>query len=277
MPWIDCNGSKLFYREAGSSDAEPLVLIHEMGGMSLSWQESVPALAAEFRVISVDLRGAGLSEKLTGPVELEDLADDIAYLIGALGYRSANLAGAAAGAVIAATLAMRHSQKVGRMVLANVAHTIAEASRAALRERAAVVRQGGMCGICDAALAAAFPAGMEALRASYAPIFLSNDPASYAETVLAISRMHLDESALEALSSPLCVISAACDAIWPPEFGRRLADLVPGSVFHVIDNAAHFPHIQQPDAFAYLTLSFLRGNGSSGDAQMAGQSLRAQE
>lgn len=259
MPWMDCNGTKIFYRTAGLPDAEPLLLIHEMGGMSSSWQDAVPALATAFRVISVDLRGAGLSEKLLGRVELKDFADDLAALAGALGYRSVNVAGAAAGAVIAATLAIEHPRQVDGLVLANVAHTVADATRKALRDRAAAVRQGGMRRISDSALAAAFPAGMEALRAAYLPLFLSNDPASYAETVLAVSRMHLDEAALGALRCRTCVISSARDAIWPPELGRRVADLVPVSVFHVIEDAAHFPHIQRPDAFADLTLDFLRG------------------
>lgn len=47
---------------------------------------------------------------------------------------------------------------------------------------------------------------------------------------------------------PVLVLAGEHDGIVPPAYGRALADSLPHAVFHVIPEAAHFPHIEQPGA-----------------------------
>jgi pimeloyl-ACP methyl ester carboxylesterase len=50
-------------------------LLHELGGCSESWRAVTPILATDRRVIAVDFRSAGRSEKPIGSFELSDIAD----------------------------------------------------------------------------------------------------------------------------------------------------------------------------------------------------------
>ena len=61
MPWIEANGASLRYELSGSGK-ETLVLVHEAGGCLESYEDALPGLDKEFRVLRYDQRGFGFSE-----------------------------------------------------------------------------------------------------------------------------------------------------------------------------------------------------------------------
>src|SRR5437762_5339853 len=84
MPYVDTGRVSLFFEEAGSAGI-PVLLLHELGGSSESWREVVPLSAPDRRVIAVDFRCAGRSEKPIGSFELSDIADDLDAFLAVLG------------------------------------------------------------------------------------------------------------------------------------------------------------------------------------------------
>jgi 3-oxoadipate enol-lactonase len=65
MAWIEANGVSLHYHLDGLEGGEPLVLVHELGGTSFSWEPLIPTITgAGYRVLRWDWRGSGLSEKI---------------------------------------------------------------------------------------------------------------------------------------------------------------------------------------------------------------------
>ncbi|MEA2737909.1 MAG: 3-oxoadipate enol-lactonase [Acetobacteraceae bacterium] len=107
MNWIEVNGTSLRYDISGSGPTT-LVLIHEMGGTLDSWDQVLPALNNGRVVLRYDTRGAGLSEKINGAVTWDQMADDLAALLDALGIAGrVALAGIAVGAAIAVHFAVR--------------------------------------------------------------------------------------------------------------------------------------------------------------------------
>ena len=73
---------ELFVREAGPADGPPLVLIHGWVYDSVAtWHRILPALAERRRVIAVDLRNHGRSERIRGAFTIEDLADQVAGVL----------------------------------------------------------------------------------------------------------------------------------------------------------------------------------------------------
>ena len=83
MKWIEANGVSLRYELSGAGD-DTLVLVHELGGSLESWDDVLPEFQKHFRVLRYDQRGFGLSEKVKGPLDLNDMAADIAGLLDAL-------------------------------------------------------------------------------------------------------------------------------------------------------------------------------------------------
>jgi pimeloyl-ACP methyl ester carboxylesterase len=124
------NGIELEWDDFGEADAPPLLLIMGLGAQMIAWDDDFCRLLAarRFRVIRFDNRDAGRSTRfdghaprvlqaLSGDVSsaaytLEDMADDAAGVLDALGIDAADVVGASMGGMIAQTLAIRHPEKV---------------------------------------------------------------------------------------------------------------------------------------------------------------------
>jgi 3-oxoadipate enol-lactonase len=258
MPYIDTGRISLFYEDAGNGGV-PVLLLHELGGSSESWRAVMPLLAAERRVIAVDMRCAGRSEKPPGAFALADAADDLAALLAALGLDRVDVIGAALGSLVGALLAIRHPARVRRLMMGAVAPDMAGPTRAYVAERAEKVRVVGMRGVAEASLANSFPETQAAERAAYRAIYLANDPAAYAELSLALARLELKPADWGAIRAPVLVASGAHDFLWPPPLGREVAALIPGARFAAMEDAGHFPHLQAPASLARLARDFLDG------------------
>ena len=259
MPCIETDRISLFFEDAGGGGV-PVLLLHELGGSSESWREVIPLLATDRRVIAVDLRCAGRSEKPPGPFTLADAADDVAALLQALCPDGpVDVIGAALGSLVGALLAIRHAERVRRLMMCAVAPDMAGPTRNYLAERAEKVRAVGMRGVAEASLANSFPASHPAQRAAYRGIYLGNDPAAYAELSLALGRLEMAASDWGAIRAPVLVASGAHDFLWPPAIGRQVAALVPGARFSAMEDSGHFPHLQAPRTLVGLAREFLDG------------------
>ena len=258
MPHIDTGAVSLFFEDAGSGGT-PVLLLHELGGSSESWQAMIPLLAADRRVIATDLRAAGRSEKPPGRFTLANAADDLAALLGALDLGRVDVIGAALGSLVGALLAIGHPDRVRRLMMCAVAPDMAGPTRAYLVERADKVRVAGMRGVAEASLANSFPQSRTTERAAYRGIYLANDPAAYAELSLALARLEMTAADWGAIRAPTLVASGAHDFLWPPPIGQQVATLIPGARFAVMDDAGHFPHLQAPLSLARLAREFLGG------------------
>lgn len=84
MDFVEVNGTALRYELSGRG-ASTLVLIHEMGGTLESWDLVAPLLSSRRTILRYDTRGAGLSQKVRGPLSIDTLADDLVALIDKLG------------------------------------------------------------------------------------------------------------------------------------------------------------------------------------------------
>ncbi|HWN91298.1 MAG TPA: alpha/beta fold hydrolase, partial [Verrucomicrobiae bacterium] len=112
MPRIRVGQVELFYQRTGPARPPSLVLIMGWGGDHTAWALQVAALAAEFDVIAFDNRGAGQSDAPDVTYSMADLAEDVTGLMDELGVRSAHIAGASMGGMIAQEVALRYPDRV---------------------------------------------------------------------------------------------------------------------------------------------------------------------
>jgi pimeloyl-ACP methyl ester carboxylesterase len=101
-------------------DGPPLLLIHGWPETWYAWRLMMPALARDFRVIAVDQRGIGLSDKPADGYDTGTLAADLVALMGALGHDRFAVAGHDTGFAIGYALAADHPQRVDRIALAEI-------------------------------------------------------------------------------------------------------------------------------------------------------------
>jgi pimeloyl-ACP methyl ester carboxylesterase len=98
-------------------DGPPLLLIHGWPGNWYYWRLVMPALARDFRVIAVDQRGIGLSDKPEDGYDAGTLANDLVGLMDALGHEQFAVAGVDTGMIIGHALAADHPDRVARVAL----------------------------------------------------------------------------------------------------------------------------------------------------------------
>ncbi len=119
MPLAEVAGRKVYYEVHGDAAGVPLVLVMGMAGTCKGWLAlQVPELAPHHRTVIFDNRGVGQSEDPGGPFTTADLADDLAGLLDALGEERAHVLGAFMGGMAAQEFALRHPDRLERLVLA---------------------------------------------------------------------------------------------------------------------------------------------------------------
>jgi len=98
---------------------DTVLLLHAAMGNSRRWFRWVPRLARAFRVVRMDLRGHGDSQKPRPeqPFSLDQLVGDAARLIEIVGCGSAHVVGLSAGGYVAQQLAIRQPDKVKTLAL----------------------------------------------------------------------------------------------------------------------------------------------------------------
>jgi len=124
MNFFDSDGVQIAYRDEG--DGEPVLLIHgfasnsEVNWVGTSWIKTLGD--AGYRVIAIDNRGHGESEKLYDEASYgaDIMAEDARRLLDHLGIGEAHIAGYSMGARIGAFLAVNHPERVKSLVLSGM-------------------------------------------------------------------------------------------------------------------------------------------------------------
>jgi pimeloyl-ACP methyl ester carboxylesterase len=111
----DINGIRIHYLDAGDGDL--VVLLHGFAQTSHMWRPLMEQLAANHRVVAVDLRGAGGSAKPEGGYDKKTMAEDVYALVTSLGYEQATVVGHDIGLMVAYAYAAQHPDAVDRIVL----------------------------------------------------------------------------------------------------------------------------------------------------------------
>jgi len=119
MPKTMHAGVALHYERHGDA-GDPLLLVMGLGGSLDFWEFQTPVLARHHRVCVYDNRGIGHSDKPAGPYDVRTLADDAVAILDACGFDRAHVVGLSMGGMIAQDLAIRHSDRVGALVLAAI-------------------------------------------------------------------------------------------------------------------------------------------------------------
>jgi pimeloyl-ACP methyl ester carboxylesterase len=113
--YADVNGINLYYETHGSG--RPLILLHGGLGSGEMFGPILPILAAARQVIAPDLQGHGRTADIDRPLDIRLMADDIAALIDHLGLDRPDVMGYSLGGGVAFQTAVRHPERVGRLVV----------------------------------------------------------------------------------------------------------------------------------------------------------------
>ncbi|HKF86141.1 MAG TPA: alpha/beta hydrolase [Candidatus Limnocylindrales bacterium] len=113
--YADVNGINLYYEVHGTG--RPIMLLHGGLGSGEMFGPALERLAEGHQVIAPDLQGHGRTADVDRPMRLETMSDDIAALIDELGLGQVDAVGYSLGGGVAFQLAIRHPEKVRKLVV----------------------------------------------------------------------------------------------------------------------------------------------------------------
>jgi len=113
---IHLDGYRLHYVEEGQG--KPLLLIHGLGSYHFTWRHNIKALATQYRVFAIDLKGFGFSDKPKGPgYSLDHHAESIQKFMRALGLQKVHYLGSSMGGEIGMRLCLETPHLIDKLVL----------------------------------------------------------------------------------------------------------------------------------------------------------------
>ena len=245
----------------GQGAAKPWIVLSNSLGTNLTmWDPQIALLTSKYQVLRYDTRGHGNSETPQGPYAMDDLVDDVIHLMDAKGIETADFMGLSMGGMTGLGLALRHSDRISRVVCADGRADAPEPFRAMWDQRIAAVSENGLEGIADGTLMTWFteewrnnnPTELAQVKS----MILGNDPAGYMACCRALKGLDYLKD-LGGVSIPMLFVGGDKDKGAAPDVMRAMADATPGGVFHEIVDAAHIANINQPEAFNASVTDFL--------------------
>lgn len=117
---------EFFLREVGPPEAPPVLLLHGwLYDGHATWHRVVPGLATRHRVLILDMRNHGRTDKIRARFDVADMADDVARVLDVLGLGPLPVVGYSTGGMVAQELAIRFPGRASRLVLgATAAHPV---------------------------------------------------------------------------------------------------------------------------------------------------------
>ena len=260
MQIIDANGIGLHVADQGPKDGKPVVFANSLGTDLRLWDALLPLLPSGLRLVRYDKRGHGLSANPAGPYTVEQLADDAAGLIGALGLKDVVFVGLSIGGLIGQALALRHPDLLKALVISNSAAKIGTDQM--WNDRVNAIREFGLQVVAAPTMERWFsPAFRATPDLALWQRMLERQPADgYIACCQAIAAADLRKQ-VPALTLPVQMIAGSLDGSTPPELVRASGQLIPGAGYSEIDGAGHLPCVEAAPAYAKILNAFLKEVG----------------
>ena len=250
MPYLTRDGVKLYYEEAGSGPA--IVFIHGWCCNHTHFAHQFEHFAKTHRVVSVDLRGHGVSDKPVEKYPMTLFADDVAFVLRELGIEKVVVVGHSMGGNVVAAMAAHHPDLVQAGIAVDSALLTTPASRERLSPRIE-------------ALSA--PDYMPAALAMVNSMFLPCDDQARCDeirdgmtsvpqhTMVEAMRGNLDQTAesLGTISQPVLLISAG----WVPFDVATVRQAVPNLSYAQTYGSGHFSMLEVPQQVNAMIERFL--------------------
>jgi 3-oxoadipate enol-lactonase len=242
-------------------EGHPLLLLHGLGGCWRDWEPQLDDLRERHRVVVIEHRGHGRSDRITGPVSTDLFAADVSAVCRNRRIDHARVVGLSMGGMIAQKLALAEPDLVEALVLCDTGTHLGDRASAWLRNEAARVRAKGFP---DARGEVAGSTIWSRYTLAHQPGVArtnireaqSTDPASWAEAALAVAA-HDTRADVARIACPTLVIWGDEDPNLPPRLADRLAAALGGAPVVVLPDAGHVCNLEQPAAFDRAVEDFL--------------------
>src|SRR3954470_1120573 len=267
---VEVEGTAFAYREVGPTTGVPVVFLHHFTAVLDDWDPAVvDGIAAERRVILVDLRGVGGSGG-TAPDSVEAMASDAIAFLQALGVNEVDLLGYSLGGMVAQVVLQQPPDLVRRAILAGTAPAGDQGPAATGAVLQAAMEKAGAQGkhpkhylffsptATSQAAADAFLARLDERTGADRDTPITNETIGAQLTALAKWEQGSSPAGLMDVDKPVLVVNGDDDTMLPTISSFHLAQLLPDVQLGIYPDSGHGGIFQHHDLFVAQALDFLR-------------------
>lgn len=260
-------GIRAHYRDQGNSAGPTLVLVHGFSASLHTWEPWVERLGYDYRIITIDLPGHGLTRAPEGYApSIDGYVDYVNAVTERLGVYKFVLVGNSMGGATAWQYALRHPEKLDGLVLVD-AGGWPENPEDAGKEPVAFKLLANPVGRALLRDLDGTSLTRQGLRAAFEPtpdmaddkmvtryVELARAP-GHRDIILGIMAGYKDRPIatprkLAAIKTPTLVMQGDTDRLVAPEHGRQFAEAIPGSTLIMYEKTGHIPMEQVADKSA---------------------------
>ncbi len=278
--FVEANGLRFHYREWGDTRTRhAVVLLHGYAETSEAWTETAQDLAREFRVIAIDQRGHGQSDRATDrdytrATQMEDLE----AIIESLGLRSVTLIGHSMGGANAICYAAEHPEMTTALVVVETAPEVLRSGIETIRRLLATGATFASLNDAIESFREFFPyATTEQIERRVRASLTVNDDGAYVWDFDPIFRdptsrppdpdpgqRRLSDlwDCADRVQCPTMIVRGSETDMLTPEAIQRLHRRVSGSRVSLIEDAGHSVPTDQPAALSLNIREFLQSIAS---------------
>lgn len=263
---------RIAYLDVGAGP--PVILIHGFGGSMWQWEYQQHALSQHFRVLTLDLPGAGLSDKPEIEYRPDQMLDFFVGFMDAVKIRQATLIGNSMGAGLAIGMALTHPARVAKLILIDglPQHVTEKLTSPSVRRALETSAPAWLVSIGNWLFGGLM---IESVLKE-----IVHDPALLTPAVIERSNRNRQRPGLikpimsvrdnlplwesgfaariSAVTQPTLVIWGEEDRVFPVAVGEELHRVIKGSQFTRIPKAGHIPQWEQPDMVNQSLIAFIR-------------------
>ncbi|RYY81850.1 MAG: alpha/beta hydrolase, partial [Comamonadaceae bacterium] len=249
--WLDAGGVSTRYLHAGDAQRPPLVFLHGVGGHAEAYLRNLQAHGEHFDTWSIDMLGHGWSDKPDHPYEVRHYVDHLLRFMDARKWERAHVSGESLGGWVAARLAADHPDRVDRLVLNTAGGSRAEPTVMAriksLSMRAAEDPSWDFIKARVEWLMAKPEHATDDLIACRQAIYAQPGFRQAMANAMVLQDMDVRTRNLITpddygrIQAPTLVLWTSHDPTADVTEGRRIAEMIPGARFVVMQDCGHWP------------------------------------
>lgn len=267
--WIDCGGISTRYLTSGNPDKPPLLLLHGVGGHAEAYVRNLKSHGENYWTWAIDMVGHGWTDKPSSDREISQYIDHVLHFLDALKVDQVHVSGESLGGWVATRLAIDHPDRIMRLVLNTAGGSQADPEV--------------MARLKTLSMRAAQDPNWETIEARMQWLMADNDKlfddliatrqAIYRQPDMAQAMAHtmvlqdldvrlrniIPPEDYARIEAPTLVVWTSDDPTADVTEGQRIASMIPGAIFTVMDRCGHWPQFENAELFNQMHLNFLEG------------------
>lgn len=257
MTYCSVNNIKLCYQDIGSGDT--MVFLHGLGSNSTDWQPQIEFFSQNYRIIAIDCRGHGHSDKPDGKYTIPLFSSDVVQLLKLLEIDSFHLIGFSMGGMMAFQIAVDNPKIIKSLTIINSAPAVPYntfSMKMTVWSRVALIKLMGLEKLSKVIGKKLFPSdNQEHLKDKFSASMQMLTKSSYTRSLMSFLGWDVSDK-LSLLKMPVLVVAAEHDYT-PVEIKTAYCREISNANLVVIADSYHATPMDQPDTLNSHIASFV--------------------